>query len=52
MNLTQVNYSESCELLGDFFHLCYNHKCMCFNLYIKWRNHGKIGCFLLQKKIF
>ena len=22
---------------------------MCFNLNIKWRNNGKIGCFLLQK---
>jgi hypothetical protein len=51
MNITQVNYSESCEPLSDFFHLHYNYKCMCFNLYIKWCNHGKIGCFLLQKNI-
>ena len=42
---------ETCEPLCDFFHLCYNYKCMCFNLNIKWRHHGKIGCFLLQKII-
>ena len=39
MNLTQVNNSGSCEPLGDF------------NLNVKWRNHGNIGCFLLQKMI-
>jgi hypothetical protein len=37
MSLTQVNNSGSCEPLGDFFHLCYDYKCMCFNLNIKWR---------------
>ena len=51
LSLTQVNNSGSCEPLCDFFHLCYDYKCMCFNLNIKWRSHGKIRCFLLQKMI-
>ena len=42
---------RSCEPLCYFFHPCYNYKCMYFKLNIKWHNHGKIGCFLLQKHI-
>ena len=58
MNLTQVNNSGSCEPLGDFLHLCYNYKCMCFNLNIKWRHLISITSFKLghvsipNKRIF
>ena len=48
MNLTQVNKSRSCEPLGDFLHLSYNYKCMCF----KWHSQGKKWMLSIAKTVY